>query len=130
MMTQTPQPLTTHLGFAVPRRMEAAGFLNEYCRAMQAAGKAYARLAEVDPHLAAYVVPNGYHRRVLLTFNLRSAYHFCSLRAAPNAHFSVRRAALRIADQIRSVHPILAAFMDLPRDETWQSVQDQYFIDH
>jgi thymidylate synthase ThyX len=129
MMTQTPQPLTTHLGFAVPRRMEAAGFLSEYCRAMQAAGMAYARLAEVDPHLAAYVVPNGYHRRVLLTFNLRSAYHFCSLRSAPNAHFSVRRAALRIADQIRSAHPILAAFMELPRDETWQSVQDQYFID-
>jgi hypothetical protein len=129
MMTQTPQPLTAHLGFSVPRRMEAAGFAEEYCRAMHAAGKAYARLAEFDPHLAAYVVPNGYHRRVLLTFNLRSAYHFCSLRAAPNAHFSVRRAALRIADLIHSVHPALAAFMELPKGETWQSVEDEYFVD-
>ncbi|MDD5369219.1 MAG: FAD-dependent thymidylate synthase, partial [Anaerolineaceae bacterium] len=37
MMTQTPQELTASLGFATPRRMEAAGLVEEYCRAMQAA---------------------------------------------------------------------------------------------
>lgn len=127
MMTQSPQSLTAHLGFAIPKRIEAAGFVEEYCRAMEAAGQAYARLAEVDPHLASYLVPNGYNRRVLLTLNLRSAYHFCSLRSASNAHFSVRRAAQCMAEQIRQVHPTLAAFMDLPQDETWQSIEEQYF---
>lgn len=105
MMTQTPQALTARLGYAVPRRIEAAGFGQEYCQAMEAACMVYEQLVQVNPALAAYVVPNGFHRRVLLTVNLRSAYHFCSLRSASNAHFSVRRLALRMAEQIRGGSP-------------------------
>jgi len=127
MMTQTPQPLTAHLGYAIPRRMEAAGMAPAYCEAMEAARRAYDALAEVDPHLAAYVVPNGYNRRVLLTMNLRSAFHFCRLRSASNAHFAVRRAARCMAEQIRQVYPTLAAFIDLSTDETWQGIENQYF---
>jgi thymidylate synthase ThyX len=127
MMTQTPQALTAHLGYAIPRRITAAGGEGLYCQVMDAAGEMYDRLAQIDPHLAAYVVPNGYNRRVLLEMNLRSAFHFCHLRAAPNAHFSVRRAAQRIAEEIRRVTPALAAFMDVNPTETCQTVESQYF---
>jgi thymidylate synthase ThyX len=128
MMTQTPQFLTAHLGYAIPRRIEAAGARDAYCRAMDAAGDMYNRLAaEGDPHLAAYIVPNGFNRRVLLEMNLRSAFHFCRLRAAPNAHFSVRRAAQRIAEEIRRVSPVLATFLDVNPSETWHSIEDNYF---
>ena len=127
MMTQSPQALTTRLGYAIPRQMTLAGFEAEYCRAMDQAAMAYERLAQAYPTLAAYVAPNGYNRRMLLTLNLREAYHFCSLRSASNAHFSVRRVALRMAEQIRAVHPVLAGFMDLPVGETWKSVEEENF---
>ena len=127
MMTQTPQELTARLGYAVPRRVVAAGFETEYRTAMDAAGKAYEQLAAWNPGLAAYVVPNGYNRRVLLTMNLREAYHFCSIRSAKNAHFSVRRVALRIASEIFRRHPALAAFMQLPEGETWQGIEAENF---
>jgi hypothetical protein len=50
----------------------------------------------------------------------------CSLRSAPNAHFSMRRVAQRVAAEIRGVHPLLASHMGLP-EETWQKVEKEYF---
>ena len=127
MMTQTPQMLTTRLGHAIPRLITEAGFEPEYRRAMDAAAEMYEKLHSFNPHAAQYVVPNGYNRRVLAQFNLREAYHFCQLRAASNAHFSIRKIAQRVADELRRVHPSLTRFMRLP-DETWRDVEEKYFV--
>ncbi len=126
MMTQTPQLLTATLGYAVPRRVAEAGLEDTYCRALNEAGALWQKLADWNPHVAQYVVPNGYNRRVLATFNLREAYAFCQLRSAPNAHFSIRKIAERIAEEIGCVHPLLAKYMPLP-EETWQQVEMGYF---
>jgi len=126
MMTQTPQLLTARLGYATPRRMREAGLEALYTDSMQKAARLYERLHGLDPQVAQYAVPNGYHRRVLARFNLRSAWHFCQLRTASNAHFSIRRIAARIAGEIKRVHPLLGAYMDLPA-ETWQAVVEQHF---
>jgi len=126
MMTQTPQMLTTRLGYAIPRLIAESSFTSEYEVAMDAAAETYEKLYSFNPQVAQYVVPNGYNRRVLAQFNLREAYHFCQLRAASNAHFSIRRIAYRIAEELQQVHPALTKFMHLP-DETWQSVAEEYF---
>ncbi len=127
MMTQTPQALTARLGYALPRRVAEAGFEVPYRSAMEAAAEMYERLAAWNPHVAAYIVPNGFNRRVLFTMNLRAAYAFCQLRAAANAHFSIRRVALRVAGEIARVHPLLTKYMHLPKEESWQSIEEQYF---
>lgn len=126
MMTQSPQRLTASLGYATPQLIREAGVEAAYHRAMQQAAETYRLLAEWNPQVAQYVVPNGFYRRVLATFNLREAYHFCQLRAASNAHFSMRRLALRIAAEIRRVHPLLASAMELPA-ESWQEIEARYF---
>jgi hypothetical protein len=127
MMTQTPQDLTARLGYAVPCLFEQAGFEPNYRCAMQAAADAYEKLADWNPQVAAYVVPNAFNRRVLFSMNLREAFAFCSLRSAPNAHFSMRRVAQRVAAEIRGVHPLLAKYMQLP-EESWQMVENQHFL--
>jgi thymidylate synthase ThyX len=126
MMTQTPQKLTTRLGYATPQLITEAGFGSQYETAMGAAADLYERLYAIHPSVAQYVVPNGFNRRVLAQFNLREAYAFCQLRSAANAHFSIRRLAQRIHEQISRVHPLLARYMKL-HDETWQAVEDGYF---
>jgi len=88
----------------------------------------YERMAEWNPHVAAYVVPNAFNRRVLFTLNLREAFAFCQLRAAANAHFSIRRVALRLAEEIRRVHPLLAKYLHLPEGETWRTIEEHYFV--
>jgi thymidylate synthase ThyX len=127
MMCQTPQALTTRLGYALPRQIAGAGFEVPYRAAMLTASEMYESLADWNPHVAAYIVPNGFNRRVLFTMNLREAFAFCQLRAAANAHFSIRRVALRLAEEIHRVHPLFAKYIKLPEGETWQSIEAEYF---
>jgi thymidylate synthase ThyX len=127
MMTQTPQGLTARLGYAVPRQIVEGGFEAPYRTAMAAAAEAYEKLAAWDAPLAAYLVPNGFNRRVLFSLNLREAFSFCQLRSAANAHFSMRRVALRVAEEIRRVHPRLASYMSLP-EESWRQVEAESFV--
>ncbi len=126
MMTQTPQLQTAALGYATPRLLAEAGFESQYEAAMDAARSVWEKLNEFNPHVAQYVVPNGFNRRVLATFNLREAYAFCQLRGAANAHFSIRRVAQRIYEEIAQVHPLLAKYMRLP-DEPWGSIDEAFF---
>ena len=127
MMTQTAQTLTPRLGYAIPRAIRAAGVEPVYCQAIDQAGAVFEQIAAFNPPVAAYVVPNACNRRVLLTFNLRSADHFVSLRSAPSAHFSIRRVAQRIAGQIRTAAPFLGAHLHANPNETWQEIENRYF---
>jgi thymidylate synthase ThyX len=126
MMSQTAQRLTTHLGYATPRLITESGFESKYDAAMQAAGQLFEKLCAVNANIAQYVVPNGFNRRVLAEFNLREAFAFCQLRSASNAHFSIRRVAQRVYEEMNRVHPLLTRYMKL-NDETWQGVEENYF---
>jgi len=125
MMTQTPQALTTRLGIAVPRQIVEAGFEHLYRPVMDTTSETFEKLADWNPHVASYIVPNGFNRRVLFTLNLREAFAFCQLRSSSNAHFSMRRVAQRVAAEIRRVHPLLAKYLRLP-EESWQEIETQY----
>ncbi len=127
MMAQTAQPLTARLGFAVPRSIVDAGLEDTFCQSMQQAGEAYEKLESFNPDVAAYVVPNAFNRRVLFTTNLRSLDHFISLRTAPNAHFSIRRIAHRVAELVRQASPLFGAYLHESPGETWQDVESHFF---
>jgi thymidylate synthase ThyX len=127
MLTQSPQRLTCDLGYAVPRAFELAGVRAEYEAAMRAVAQAYQALAADFPEEASYVVPNGFNRRVLMTLNLREAFHLCELRGTATAHFSVRRTAGQIYALIAQVHPLLAGFMRCRANPPWQSIEAEYF---
>jgi thymidylate synthase ThyX len=126
MMTQTPQRLTTRLGYATPLLITEAGFGSEYEAAMESASQMFEKLYEFNPAVAQYVVPNGYNRRVLAQFNLREAFAFSQLRTAANAHFSIRRVAQKMYEEMARVHPLLTRSMKL-YDETWQGVEEVHF---
>ena len=127
MMTQSPQRLTCDLGYAVPRAIEEAGLRPDYDAALAAAQELYQRLAPVFPEEASYVVPNAFNRRVLLTLNLREAFHLCELRGAATAHFSARRTAGQIYEQIARVHPLLAGYMRCRDNAPWQAIEQEHF---
>ena len=126
MMTQTPQRLSTRLGYTIPLLVTKSGFGSRYEAAMQSAMRTYEKLAAFNPDVAQYIVPNGFNRRVLAQFNLREAFAFCQLRTAANAHYSIRRVAQKMYEEISRVHPLLTKYMKL-RDEPWQQVEENYF---
>jgi hypothetical protein len=128
MMTQTVGPLTTELGYAIPAAIEKAGCLDTYQYAMQKSAEIYREIASWNTDAASYIVPNGFNRRVLFTLNLREAFHLCRLRAAHNAHFSIRRVALRMAERISQIYPLFASYLDIPRDQTSQEISETNFF--
>jgi thymidylate synthase ThyX len=127
MMTQSPQVLRADLGYALPKMIVDAGIEEKYRQAMARAQSTYAQLADWNQHIAAYIVPNAFNRRVLMTLNLRQLYHFCELRSAANAHFSIRRVALQMAEIVKETHPRLTRFLRLPKDIHWGDIDKEYF---
>lgn len=127
MMTQTAQPLTTELGFSIPQLIVEAGYEQPYHEALEAAREAYRSLSSWNADVAAYLVPNGYNRRVLCTLNLREIFHLCELRSQPNAHFSIRRIALQMAEQVQQIHPVLGSYLRLPDGADWRKIEEAYF---
>ncbi|MBI3998930.1 MAG: FAD-dependent thymidylate synthase [Armatimonadetes bacterium] len=109
MMTQSPQPPTVELGYAVPRAIDEAGFGQRYRDAIDRATDAYRQIAPHFPHEAAYLVTNAHNRRFLATLNLRELYSVVPLRARESGHFSYRRVALLMFEAVRAVHPSLVA---------------------
>ena len=128
MMTQTPQWLTATLGYAVPRMFADAGLLDEYRAAMDTAAHSYAAIAADFPEQAAYLVPNGFKRRLLMSMNLREAFHFCELRSAANAHFSVRILAGRMHEMICAVHPLIGAMMRWEGRADWRVIAREHLL--
>lgn len=128
MLSLTSAPLTCDLGYTTPRWFALAGQLDSYHRAMTQASQAFEQIAQEDPAVAAYLVPNGYLRRFLMTLNLREAFHLCELRARPNAHFAMRIVALHLAELVRAVHPRLGGAMRLAGMPTWQTLEEENFV--
>ncbi len=127
MMTQSAQRLTTRLGYCVPRLISEAGLETAYRESMAMAAQAYEALAAWNPEVAAYLATNAFLRRVAVTMNLREAFHFCELRSAPNAHFSIRRIAMRLAEVLQQAVPGLGSYLRLPAGESWRQVEEEHF---
>jgi len=127
MMTQTVQPLTAELGFAVPNGISNAGCEEVYLDVMQQAAAMYRQIASWNENMASYIIPNGFNRRVLFTMNLREAFNFSRLRAAENAHFSIRRVAYKIVESIHQIYPLLGQYIDVPAGTSSKAITEEYF---
>jgi thymidylate synthase ThyX len=62
-----------------------------------------------------------------MTLNLRELFHFCELRGASNAHFSVRRIAGQMHELVAQVHPALARFVRVAGLPNWREIEAEYF---
>jgi thymidylate synthase ThyX len=127
--SQTPGPLTCRMGYLTPRGFEQAGFLPEYDKAMRQVAAVHEQAVRAcGAETAAYLVPNGFLRRLLLGMNLREAFHFCRLRSSPGAHAAVRILALQAAEQIRAAHPLLGAYLTSDETVGWKELEQEFFL--
>jgi thymidylate synthase ThyX len=116
MATQTEQPLSCDLGYAIPADAEEAGLADRMAAALDRAHESWRALADADPINAQYAVPLAYRKRFLMRMNLREAYHFVALRSRVQGHESYRRVAWAIKDEIERVHPSLGSLIPVEHD--------------
>jgi thymidylate synthase ThyX len=129
MMTLTPQALTADLGYAIPIYIEKADALTQYSTALKQAQSTYNSIHKLFPEIASYIVPNAYNRRFIITTNLRSLIHFIKLRSAPNAHFSVRRLAQKMLEELTPLLPTFSDYISCNKSETVASIEKYFFCD-
>ncbi len=127
MMSLTTQALTADLDYCIPKLIEQAGMLEKYCNAMDFARQTWQQLSSISPQAAAYVVPNGFNRRILTSINLRSLMHLVRLRTRPTAHFSIRRVAYQMKDCVCEVLPGIGKYLSEPESETSLSIEKKHF---
>jgi len=108
MCTQTNQDLGVTHGYDIPDEIKEAGVDDRYREAMEKAAELYNEISKEMPQEAQYCVPLGFKKKVLMTFNLREAFHFIKLRSGEGAHASYKRIAQDMYKAIREVHPIFA----------------------
>lgn len=127
MMSLTAQDLTADLGFTTPRMIAEAGCRPAYTQAMELAKQTWKTIYADLPHVAAYCVPNGFNRRMLASINYRSLFHLIRLRTKANAHYSIRKVGLKMAESVSQVLTELGPYLTPVTGETWQSIDESYF---
>ncbi len=112
MASQTNQNVTTAHGYIVPEEITAIGKEAEYRAALEKARDLHdAMIAGGLREEAQYVVPMGYKKRVLMTWNLRELHHFIPLRSGKKGHPSYRLIAQQCWQEVERIHPFLASFI-------------------
>jgi thymidylate synthase ThyX len=111
---QIEQGFTTAHGYDVPEQIEPAGAARQYKSAMDGAAKAVAVLAksgtpEADQN-AQYVIPLGFRKRTLFKMDFAEAVYISELRSGPAGHFSYRKVAYAIFEEVQKKYPALANY--------------------
>jgi hypothetical protein len=106
---QVRQPFTFAHGYDVPELLVDAGVDASYRRAMEEAGAAAARLPEAA---AAYLLPFGHRMRCLFKMDYAEVEYVSRLRSGVKGHFSYRRVAWEMKQQLARRHPFLAERID------------------
>jgi len=109
MCTPLNQVLDVSLGYDLPPEMAEIGLEREYREVMGHCADVHAALCRHGLATEAeYVVPMGYRRRIILSWNLRELFHFIELRSGDKGHPSYRHIAQEVWRTLDATHPDLA----------------------
>ena len=109
--TQIEQEFTSIHGYDTPDDITSAGLQNRYQAAMQRALAAHDQFASAaDPHAGLYVLPMGFRNRTLFKMDFAEALYISELRSTQAGHFSYRKVAYSMYEEVARKHPGLARY--------------------
>ena len=103
LLTIQWQPVTPHLGYAIPAQVEALGFASRWQQAVDVAEAAWEAIQPDFPEQAQYLVTLAHRIRYVIKLSAREALHLIELRTSPQGHPSYRRIAQEMLRQIDTV---------------------------
>jgi thymidylate synthase ThyX len=112
MLTCQWQGLTPDLGADAPEEIRAAGFEDDYRRALDRSAACYEELRDrCGLQAASYALCLAFRIRYVLDLNAREAMQLTELRSGPQGHHSYRTVAQQMHELIGAVHPVVAQSM-------------------
>ena len=119
MQTYLSQPLTVANGYVMPALVRRAGLESPFEQAVSAAETAFQSLRDYSPALAQYLVTHAHRQRILSRLSLRECYHLFKLRAALQAHESIRLPTIEAMRLAVEVQPELFRYLPLRNAPDW-----------
>jgi len=111
---QIEQAFTTQHGYDAPNELGLAGALDEYKNAMDGAASAVTNIASGASAEAIensqYAIPLGFRKRTLFKMDFAEAAYISELRSGPAGHFSYRKVAYAMFEELQKKHPSLAKY--------------------
>ena len=109
--TQIEQGFTSLHGYDVPADVKNAGLEGRYDQAIARALKTHEQLASAaDPHAGLYVLPMAFRKRTLFKMDFAEAVYISELRTTEAGHFSYRKVAYAMYEEVARKHPSLAPY--------------------
>ena len=117
MMTIIRGALSPRAGFDIPEIIgKKEDMLSEFKEIMTRASLVWEALRSAHgSEVAQYCIPYAYKYPVYVAMNARELVHFAELRSTPQAHYDLRKIAVRMHDEVCRVHPsiaLIAKFVD------------------
>ncbi|MCU1261533.1 MAG: alternative thymidylate synthase-like protein, partial [Bryobacterales bacterium] len=106
---QFRQAFSGKLGFDTPPAIAASGSTEIYTRAMESA---LAKMRELPPPGAHYLLPFGARSRFLFKMDFAEAEYISRVRSGVKGHFSYREIAWEMKQQIELQDPVLGRLID------------------
>lgn len=111
---QIEQEFTVQHGYDTPEEVEMAGVRDSYTKAMDDASSAVKKLAQGRSPEASecsqYAIPLGFRKRTLFKMDFAEAVYISELRTGPAGHFSYRRVAYQMYEEVEKKYPTLAEY--------------------
>ena len=108
--TQIEQGLTTRHGYDVPEDLRKAGLETRYREAIERSAAVHDELAIHYPWDALYMIPLAFRKRTLFKMDFAEALYIAELRTGEGGHFSYRRVAYEMYEELKRKHPELAGY--------------------
>ncbi|HSM87606.1 MAG TPA: FAD-dependent thymidylate synthase [Candidatus Limnocylindrales bacterium] len=110
--TQIEQGFTRHHGYDTPEDIVAAGLETRYKTAMQRVCQAFDQLSRPagEEEAAVYILPMAFRKRTLFKMDFAEALYISELRSGQAGHFSYRKVACAIHEEVSKKHPSLAGY--------------------
>jgi thymidylate synthase ThyX len=115
IMTQTAQMLIPDYGYFTPKMFDELGLGDDYRQAMDYAHDVAKMIGQRYPYEAQYITTKATARRFTIKMNLREAFYFIGLRSRQGGHFTYRKIAQLVWQQIEQVHPELAKYIQVDK---------------
>jgi len=106
---QFRQEFTVRLGFETPQTLIDAGLDGAYKAALEEVSAALGELPEPGSH---YLIPFGARSRFLFKMDFAEAEYICKLRTGVKGHFSYRRIAWLMKQQMERLEPELGRLIE------------------
>ncbi|RMH31912.1 MAG: alternative thymidylate synthase-like protein [Nitrospirae bacterium] len=119
---QIQQPFTTLHGFDVPPILQEVGLEPSYVQAMEAVKRDIEALRGESQEAALYAIPFGFKVRCLFKMDFAEAEYIARLRSGVKGHWSYRRIAWRMKEQIAARYPFLGDKIEATPPEVDESL--------